>query len=172
MRSSRCGGRGDRSRAVGEQPRHFGRRLQMALGIGEQPPPGFGEHGAFADAGQHVVQRALFGRGIERVVGGEQRHAGGFGQRASAAPAAAGPPRRAAWSRRASSAGRASATQIGVLQAPGRRRARPSRSAADRRHGRADRRGAACSRPFRRAGCPASAAGSAAPSRAAWRDRR
>ena len=47
----------------------------MPLGIGgEQPAGGLDRH-PFADAGDDVVQRAIAGRSVERVVGREQRNA-------------------------------------------------------------------------------------------------
>ena len=63
----------DRLRRLGKQPRHFGRALEMALGIGlRQPPRAFQRH-ALADAGQHVGERAPLGDMHQRVVERQQR---------------------------------------------------------------------------------------------------
>jgi len=62
-------------RRIAEEPRHFGRALEMPLGIGFQNAPGAVHAQPLADAGEHVLQRTLFRRGVERVIGGEQRHA-------------------------------------------------------------------------------------------------
>ena len=66
----------DRLRRVAEQPRHLGRRLEMALGIDGEPAAGRVDGQVLADAGEHVLQFAPVGMVIEHVVDGDQRHAG------------------------------------------------------------------------------------------------
>ena len=61
--------------AVAEQAPHLGRGLEVAVAVGGEAPAGRLHRHALADAGDDVVQLALLGRGVERVVGGEQRHA-------------------------------------------------------------------------------------------------
>ena len=56
-----------------EQPRHLGRRLQMAFGIGLQPPPGPVDGRALADTGQDVLQRAPPGVMIQHGIGRDHR---------------------------------------------------------------------------------------------------
>ena len=83
---------GDGLRTIGEQSRHFGRRFQMAFGVGRQPPPGIDQPGLFADAGQHIVEMALIGGGIERRVDRDNRHPDGEGGAAQRCqPAAVAP---------------------------------------------------------------------------------
>ena len=65
---------GKRRRIIGEQPCHFGRRFQMALGIGGKPRARFGKRRLLGNAGQHIMQPPLVGRRIERRIDGEQRH--------------------------------------------------------------------------------------------------
>ena len=67
----------DRLRQVAEQPRHFARRLQVALGIGLQPSADGIDGGLFADAGQHVLQPAAGRMMVQHLVGRQQRHLGG-----------------------------------------------------------------------------------------------
>ena len=62
---------------IAKQPRHFVRRLQMALGIGFEPPADGVDRRLFADAGEHILQRTARGMVIQHLVGREQRHAGG-----------------------------------------------------------------------------------------------
>ncbi len=57
----------------------------MALGVGEQAPPGRVERGAVADAGEHVEQRPAGGRGVAHVVGGDDGHAARGGEIGEAA---------------------------------------------------------------------------------------
>ena len=64
----------DRLRRVAEQPRHFLRRFQVTLGIGGKLAPGAVDGGFFADAGEHVGERAAVGMVIEHVVDRDQRH--------------------------------------------------------------------------------------------------
>ena len=64
----------DRLRQVAEQPRHFVRRLQMALGIGLEPPADGVDRRLLADTGQHVLQRPAGGMVVQHLVGREQRH--------------------------------------------------------------------------------------------------
>src|SRR5690606_27326203 len=52
-----CGGNG--GRAVAEQLHHVGKRLQMALGVGFEPPTGRLNKQAFANARQNVLDRPL-----------------------------------------------------------------------------------------------------------------
>ncbi len=73
-------GAGQRLRVVGEQPRHLGRRLQVALGIGLQAVAGVLDPAAFADAGDHVLERAPVGMVVERVRDRDHRGAGGRAQ--------------------------------------------------------------------------------------------
>ncbi len=68
-------GLGDRLRILLEQARHLFGRLEMALGVGLQPRPGFGQGDVLADAAHHVLQRAALGRVVEHVVGGQQLRA-------------------------------------------------------------------------------------------------
>ena len=60
----------------GEQAHHFGRRLQMPFGIDCELAAGGLHRGLLADRGHHVVQRAIRGRGVERLVERDQRRAG------------------------------------------------------------------------------------------------
>ena len=64
-----------RLRRLGEQARHFGRRFEMALGIGLGQPPGRLQRRLLADAGQNIGERAPLGRMHEDVVGRDQRRA-------------------------------------------------------------------------------------------------
>ena len=65
---------------VAEQPGHLRRRLEVAFGIGGQPPAGVVDAAMLADTGQHVLQRPAVGAVIEHVVGGHQRQAVPAGQ--------------------------------------------------------------------------------------------
>ena len=71
---------GDGVRITGEQARHFRRRLEMAFGVRRKAAPRLVHRAMFADAGQHVGERAPLGAVIERVVGGDQRRAGRGGE--------------------------------------------------------------------------------------------
>ena len=64
-----------------EQAGHVRSAFQVAFGIGGQPRAGGGQRFAHADAADHVVQRALLRRRIERGVECQQRHAGRIGHR-------------------------------------------------------------------------------------------
>ncbi len=64
---------GDRIRRIGEQPRHFARGFEMALGIGLGEEARGLERGCLADAGEHVGERAPLGRMHQRVIGRDQR---------------------------------------------------------------------------------------------------
>ncbi len=66
----------DRLRQVAKQPRHFGRRLEVAFRIGLKPPADGLDGGLLANAGEHILQRAARGVMIQHLVGGEQRHMG------------------------------------------------------------------------------------------------
>ncbi len=67
-------GFGHRIRRVGEKPRHFPQRFEMAFGIDFEPPPRLRQSGLFAHAGQHVLQGAIFRTGVERIVLRQQFH--------------------------------------------------------------------------------------------------
>ncbi len=71
----------DRLRGLGEQPRHFARAFQMALGVGLSQAAGGLERRLLADAGDDVGERAPLGRMHQRVVGRNQRRAELFRQR-------------------------------------------------------------------------------------------
>ena len=71
----------DRRRRLGEQPRHFARGFQMALGIGLGQAAGGFERRLLADAGEDVGERAPLGRMHQRVVGRDERRAELFRQR-------------------------------------------------------------------------------------------
>ena len=47
----------------------------MALGVGGEPKPASCDGAFFADAGEHVLQRAAVGMVIEHVVGGDEGRA-------------------------------------------------------------------------------------------------
>ena len=72
---------GDGVRQILEEPRHLLRRLEIPLGVGDEPAAGLRQRRVLADAGEHVVQRPRLGRGEAHTVGGENRHAEGLGQR-------------------------------------------------------------------------------------------
>ena len=67
--------------AAAEEPCHLGPALEVALGVGGQPPAGLGHGGALADRGQHVLQGPAGGHVVVDVVGGEQRRPVPLGQR-------------------------------------------------------------------------------------------
>ena len=77
-------GFGNRLGTFREEPRHFGRGLQVPFAIGFEPASRFGDRRALADAGHHIVELAVAGLGIERVVGGDQRDTRGAGDAAQA----------------------------------------------------------------------------------------
>ncbi|MNJ25375.1 hypothetical protein D3C77_198190 [compost metagenome] len=58
---------------VPEQASHFGGRLQPAFAVDFQATTGGLDGRTLADAGQDVLQVAVFGRGVEDVVDGQQR---------------------------------------------------------------------------------------------------
>ncbi len=64
-----CSGNG--VRPVGEKPRHFVRRFQVALGIGAEQQPGIGDGGLVPDRGHHVLQGAAIGDVIMDIIGGK-----------------------------------------------------------------------------------------------------
>jgi hypothetical protein len=66
----------DRILLAAKQPRHLLRRFQMALGIGGKTVASFANCAAFADAGQHVLQRASLRQVIEHVIGRDERQPG------------------------------------------------------------------------------------------------
>jgi hypothetical protein len=55
---------------------NLGRRPQVALGIGEQPPTRRGQRAFLANAGEHVLQVAPLRYVVMHVIGGHQRDAG------------------------------------------------------------------------------------------------
>ena len=73
-----CHRHGSRQRRLmpPEQPRHLGRRLQMAFGIGLQPPPCPVDGHPLADAGQDVLKRAPPGMVIQHRIGRDHRRSG------------------------------------------------------------------------------------------------
>ena len=58
---------------AGEQPRHLGRRLEVAVGEALAPEPGRVDGAALADAGEHVLEDAALRRVVEHVAGGNRR---------------------------------------------------------------------------------------------------
>ena len=64
-----------------EEPGHFGRRLQMPLRIGLKTKSCLAKRTFFANAGEHVLERATFRRMIEHGAGGDERDAGAGGER-------------------------------------------------------------------------------------------
>ena len=65
---------GDGLGTIGKEPGHLRRRLEIALGVGRQPPAGQAQRQVLADAGEHVGQRPLLGRGKAHAAGGHHRH--------------------------------------------------------------------------------------------------
>ena len=63
-------------RIIAKQPRHFMRRLEVAFGIGLQPPADGVDRGLLANAGEHILQRTARGMVVQHLVGREQRHPG------------------------------------------------------------------------------------------------
>ncbi len=63
--------RAQRRRAIGEQRRHLGGRLEPALAVGRQAAADLVDGGAGARAGEHVVDPLLRRRGVADVVGGD-----------------------------------------------------------------------------------------------------
>ena len=74
-------GLGEGLRRLGEQPRHFARGFEMALGVGLGEKARGLERGFLADAGEHVGERAPLGRMHERVIGRDQRRLNGARER-------------------------------------------------------------------------------------------
>ena len=70
-----------------KEPRHLLRRFQMALGIGRETIARFSDRAAFADAGQHVLQRAPLGQVVEHVVGRDERQPGRLAESSKAGEA-------------------------------------------------------------------------------------
>ena len=68
---------------LGEQPRHFVRGFEMALGVGLRKEACGLERGFLADAGEDVGERAPLRRMHERVVSRDQRRANGARERRS-----------------------------------------------------------------------------------------
>jgi hypothetical protein len=110
-------------------------RLQVALGVGLQPPAGLVDGGPLADAGQHVLQHAPVGVVIEDGVGGDHRRAGALGhgrQPVQPAPGrrpatGARPPDKARPASAAPAASRASKAASGdPAPGPGRSSPRPA----------------------------------------------
>jgi len=66
-------------REVAKQPRHFSRRLEVALRIGLKTLADGVDGGLLANAGQDILQRTARGMMIQHLVGRQQRHAGGRG---------------------------------------------------------------------------------------------
>ncbi len=62
--------------AFGKEPRHLGRRLQMALGIHFEAAARLLDGHPLADAAHHILQVPLGRGGIEHIIGGQQGHAG------------------------------------------------------------------------------------------------
>ncbi len=64
----------DGFRRVAEQPRHFARRLEVALRIGFEPASRGREGEVLANAGRDVLQGTPLGRVIEHIADRDQRH--------------------------------------------------------------------------------------------------
>ena len=58
----------DRLGRVGEKPRHLQRLLEMPLGVAFEPPPGLRESHVLAHTGQHILQGAILGKSVKRIV--------------------------------------------------------------------------------------------------------
>ncbi len=63
----------DRLRQIAEQARHFVRRLEIAVGIGLEPPADGVNRRLLADTGQHVLQPAAGGMVVQHLIGRQQR---------------------------------------------------------------------------------------------------
>ena len=83
----------DRLRQVAKQPRHFVRRLEIALGIGLEPPADGVDGGLLADAGEHILQRTAGGMVVQHLVGRQQRHFAARAMRCSRASRRLSSPR-------------------------------------------------------------------------------
>src|SRR5271167_3452963 len=70
-----------------KEPRHLLRRFQMALGIGRETIAGYSDRAAFANAGQHILQRAPLGHVIKNIVGRDERQTGRLAERGEAGEA-------------------------------------------------------------------------------------
>ena len=79
--------RAHRRRAIAEQRRHLGRRLQPALAVGRQAAADLVDGRACARAGEHVVDAPLRRRGVADVVGGDHADAERVGLRLGGARA-------------------------------------------------------------------------------------
>ena len=66
----------DRLRHIAKQPRHFIRRLEIALRIGFKTLADGIDSRLLANAGQNVLQGTARGMVIQHLVGRQQRHAG------------------------------------------------------------------------------------------------
>ena len=66
---------GQRVGAIGKQLRHHLGRLEIALGVARQPAAGRIERRLVVDAGEHVEERSILGRGKADAVGGHDRDA-------------------------------------------------------------------------------------------------
>src|SRR6516225_11282156 len=70
-----------------KEPRHLPRRFQMAFGIGRETIAGFSDRAVFANAGQHILQRAPLGHVIKNVVGRDERQTDRLAERGEAGEA-------------------------------------------------------------------------------------
>ena len=68
------GGTGGQRFVSGEETHHLGRALQVAFCVGIQLVAGALDGRMFANGSEDVLQRATFGKVVENVVGGDQRH--------------------------------------------------------------------------------------------------
>ena len=67
-------GFGDSFGAMAEQPRHICRGLQMTFGVGLKPRAGGLQRHMFPDAGDNILQVALIGSVVKRVVDRNERY--------------------------------------------------------------------------------------------------
>ena len=79
-----------------EQPRHLDRRLQVAFGIGLQPPPRLVDGRPLADTGQDVLQRPPLGVVVQDRIGRDHGRARAMrhGRQPVQTPAVIPPPQR------------------------------------------------------------------------------
>ena len=68
---------GDGLRQIAEEPRHGVGRLEIALGVPAQTPPGMLERRLVTDAGEHVVERPIGDIGKAHAVAGDDRQVKG-----------------------------------------------------------------------------------------------
>ena len=59
-----------------KKPGHFGRRLQIALGIGAQFKTGLGNWPVQTDRGEHILERTATGDVIKHIIDRHQGEAG------------------------------------------------------------------------------------------------